>query len=94
MAAQSGSTVFAVRQQAQSRSASGKTIVSEVVRTVLEDPLGVLHGSHDVGGVPLVRVHKRLLDVVVDRRFCRGHEARAHVHTVAACPSQLEPPMN
>ena len=67
---------------------------AEVVLTVLEDPLGVLHGAHDVGGVPLVRVHKRLLDVVVDRRFRRGHEARAHVHAVAACPSQLESPMN
>ena len=68
--------------------------MSEVVRTVLKNSFGVLHGAHDVGGVPLVRIHKRLLDVVVDRRFRRGHEARAHVHTVAACPSQLESPMN
>ncbi len=46
---------------------------------VLEHPRRVVHGAEHQVRVALAGLDQRLLDVVVDRRLARAHEARAHV---------------
>ncbi len=52
--------------------------------TVLQHARGVVHRAEDQARVAFIRGDERLLDVVMDRRFLRRTEARAHVHAFRA----------
>ena len=43
-----------------------------------------MHRAEDQTGVGFAGGDQRTFDVVVNRRFARGAEARAHVHAVGA----------
>ena len=63
---------------------AGLNLLNLPRHVVLVHPLRVANRLHHQRGAPLVRLHQRRLDAVVDRRLLRGHEPRAHVHAVGA----------